>query len=100
MPFSPTKLFAGLVAAASTTVYTTPAATKVIVKEFLIANTSAVAATITVTVAGTALLSAYSIPANGFFPLEISYPLVPGDLIVLAAGTTNVLTCHITGVIY
>mgnify|MGYP001354190040 CR=1 FL=1 len=81
--------------------YTVPASTTAIVRHIHISNTSAGAATVTVSIgadaAGTRILDAISIPASGQLDLYGPYVMVAAEILQTNAGTTNVLNITING---
>ena len=92
-------------ATANTTLYTTPASTKTIVKEILLCNTDTVARTVTIkagaspaTGVSATLLSALSLSAGETKFISLSTVLEPGHLITGSASTGAVVSCTISGV--
>src|SRR5688500_17517623 len=88
---------------ASVTLYTVPAVTQAIVRNIHIVNTSATAATATLSIgvdaAGTRLLSAVSIPANSAYDWSGFIVTEAAETIRGQSGTTNVLTITVSGVL-
>lgn len=92
-------------ATTNATLYTVPAITKTIVKEIIISNTTATAATISLAINGTAataanlFLSGYSIPANDVRVFSLSTSLgTAADTVQGLQGTASALTVTISGV--
>ena len=87
----------------SVTLYTVPAATTVIVRNILIANTSATAATARLSIgadaAGTRILPDISIPANSVYDWSGFLVLAAAQVLAGQSGTTNVLAITISGVL-
>lgn len=81
--------------------YTVPGATTAVVKQILVANTTAGAATITIGINGTAdadvILSEVSIAANETYTLDTSIPLAAAETIDGLQGTSGALTVTIVG---
>lgn len=106
MPYTPKKLYTGQPGTTATTLYTAPASTSTIVKNILICNTTASAATITlsfVASGGSAgatnrIMSALEVTANNTVAFDLSGVLATGDFISALQGTSGALTLHITGV--
>ena len=92
-------------ATANTTLYTTPASTKTIVKEILLCNTDSVARTVTIkagaspaTAVSATILSALSLAAGETKFISLSTVLETGHLITGSASTGAVVSCTISGV--
>jgi hypothetical protein len=87
----------------SVTLYTVPGSTKAIVRNIIIANTSATAATARLSIgadaAGTRILPEVSIPANSVYDWSGFLVLNAGDTIRGQSGTTNVLAITVSGVL-
>lgn len=85
------------------TLYTVPAATQAIVRSIHIANTSGTAATATLSIgadaAGTRLLGAFSVPANGTYDWSGFLPVAAAETIRGQSGTTNVLTIVVSAIL-
>lgn len=91
-----------------TTVYTVPGATSAIIKEIVIANNTASAATLQISVvpsAGTAgdtnrIVNGVSFPANSISTIDLMIVMATGDFISIKQGTASALTCTISGVTF
>lgn len=68
-----------------TTLYTTAATETSIITNIIAANTSASAQTVTIAIAGTAILSGVSVPANSTTAIDLKVPLI-------ATGSTRTIT--------
>lgn len=90
-----------LVSNAAATKYTAPALTKTIVRHVHVANTSASAATFTMSLgadaAGTRLFDAISIAANSVFDWYCYLVVDVAEVIQAFSGTNNVLTLTLDG---
>lgn len=90
------------------TVYTVPGATSAIVKEIVIANVTASAATLSISLvpsAGTAgdtnrIVKDVSFPANSVSTLDIMEVMNTGDFISIKQGTASAITTTISGVTF
>lgn len=87
------------------TLYTSAASTQTIVKSVTLVNTTGTAATITLAINGTSdtaanhwLLSAYSVPPNGFVHIPVWEVLEATDTIQGKQGTSAAITATISGV--
>ena len=81
------------------TLYTVPAAKKVSVTSITLANTGSSTRTVTITLAGIAVISAYSLEAHETFGLSIAHVLYTTELIegFQTAGTdVDVLISGVT----
>lgn len=94
-----------LSATLTTTLYTTPGATKCIVKEIVLCNTDTSARTVTIrmgaspaTAASATVLSALSIAAGETKFITLSAVLETGHLITGGASVGSVVACTISGV--
>lgn len=104
--YTPAKLYVGQPTTSSTTLYTAPASTSVIIKQLVLVNTTNMAASVTlnhVASAGSAsaanqLIPALSIPANSIWTLDTSIVMNTGDFIAGLQGTSAACTVHIHGV--
>jgi hypothetical protein len=87
----------------SVTLYTVPAATTLIIRNIIIANTSAGAVTVRLSIgadaAGTRILPDVSIPANSVFDWSGFLVLATGQTLRGQAGTTNLLAITVSGVL-
>ncbi len=92
------KVLARTAAATSnTTLYTTPSSTTTIVTNIAVANTAASAATFTLNLNGTALLSGVSLAANTTAFFDLKQALATTQTITGSASATSV-NFHISGV--
>jgi hypothetical protein len=91
----------GVITNSAVTKYTVPASTKTIVRHIHVANTSAAAATFTMSIGanadGTQLWDAYSIPAQGYLDIWVYFVLEAAEIIQALSGTTSVLNLTIDG---
>lgn len=92
------KLYAGTPTTSSTTLFTSPASTKTIVKCIVIGNTTSTIANITLGFAGINLLTAVSIDPNDTMTIDLSLLLEAGETITGLQGTADALNVHISGV--
>lgn len=81
----------------NTTLYTTPSATTTIVTNIVVANTAASAATFTLNLNGTAVLSGVSLAANSTAFFDLKQALAATQTISGLASATTV-NFHISGV--
>lgn len=73
----------------ATTLYTTAATETAIITSIVLANTSASAQTATISVAGTAILSAVSVPANSTTTVDLKVPLIStGSALTITGGAS------------
>lgn len=104
--YTPKKLYTGQPSTSATTLYTAPASTTTIIKNIIICNTTATAATLTLNLvpsAGAAtsanrIMSALNVQPNDTVTVDLSGILATGDFISALQGTSSALTVHITGV--
>ena len=100
----PAKLsHSALTAALTTVLYTVPANTQVIVKEIILANTSAVPVPVTISAGSTTgvadrIVPASPVPANSTVVLSLSTVLNAGETITGGAATAAVVGAAISGV--
>lgn len=91
---------------AQATLYTNATALGAIIKEVIVNNTTATAATITLAVttsgaagaAANSILTAKSVPANDLIILALNTAMLNTDLITGAQGTASALTVTISGI--
>lgn len=90
-----------LVSNAAATKYTTPAATKTVVRHIHVQNPSASAVDLTMSIgadaAGTRILDGYPIDADSALDLWVYFVLEATEIIQAFAGTNNILTLTIDG---
>jgi hypothetical protein len=96
MATTPTALYRGAAATSSTTLYTT-STTTTIVTNMVVANTASSAATFTITLDGTAIISGASVAANSTAFFDLKQVLATGKVIAGYASATTV-NFHISGV--
>lgn len=89
-------LYRGNAATSSTTLYTTPAATTAVVTNIAICNTAATAATATINLDGTEVLSGITVGANSTAFLDLKQVLTTTKTITGLASATTV-RFHISG---
>lgn len=80
----------------SATVYTVPASTTTVVTNIVLTNTSSTVVTGTVNLAGVAILSAVTVPANGIFAFDLKQVLNASETIT-ALGSATGLRLHAAG---
>jgi hypothetical protein len=102
------KLYQGQPTTSFTTLYTVPGSTDVKVSAIVLCNTTAAAATATVSVVssgGTAgvaneIVSALSISANSVVVIDTSVYMTVGDFIAGLQGTSSAITLTVSGETY
>lgn len=86
----------------STDVYTVPSATTAAIRNIHIANTTASAATIRLSIGtigvGTALLYDFSVPANGTYDWSGLIVMAATEVLKAQGGTNNALCLTVSGV--
>lgn len=92
------NLYKGTLGTSSTTLYTVPASTKTIVKEIVLCNKTASAATATVSFGGINVVAGKSIPANDSLIIEYHSIMEAGTIIAGFAGTASTIDIYISGV--
>lgn len=106
MAYTPKKMALSNVASTvETTVYTAPAA-GAIVKQIIVANVTATAATISISIvpaAGAAgvtnrIMEQVSLAGNTVTTLDMTAVMVVNDFISIKQGTASAITSHISGV--
>lgn len=106
MAYTPKKMAISNVASTTeTTVYTAPAG-GAIVKQIIVANVTATAATISISIVpsgGTAgvtnrVMEQVSLAGNTTSTLDMTAVMANGDFISIKQGTTSAITTHISGV--
>jgi hypothetical protein len=94
-------LYQGQPSTSAATVYTSPSATQVVIKNIRIVNTSATATTIKLFQGGTAdsnvILPAVSIDAGGFAEFEGAITMAASTTIAAQAGANSSITLTIYG---
>lgn len=104
--YTPKKIYTGQPSTSPATIYTAPASTTTIIKNILICNTTASAATVTLNLVASGgsagvnnrILSTYTVTPNDTVAIDLSAVLSTGDFISAVQGTSSALTLHITGV--
>jgi hypothetical protein len=90
-----------LLSNAAATKYTVPPATRTTIRRILIDNPSGGIVTCTITIgadaAGTRILGAVPIPANGGLDLYGPFTLETGEILQAYAGSANVLVLLVNG---
>ena len=102
------RLYQGQPGTTVSTVYTTPASTDVAVKTILLCNTTALVATVTVSVVpsgGTAgitnqVLSALSVAGNSTITVDTTIHMTSGDFLAALQGTASAVTVTVSGETY
>ena len=89
-------LYRGAAATSSTTLYTSPASCAIAVENLAVTNTATSSATYTLNLAGVAIASAVSIPANTTHYIDLSQVLYNAETITGLASATSV-NFHISG---
>ena len=86
----------------STDIYTVPGSTTAILRNIHIANTTATAATIRLSIGtigvGTAILYDFSVPANGTYDWSGFLVMAAGEVLKAQGGTNNALCITVSGV--
>lgn len=93
---------------AETTIYTVPGATSAIVKQFILANVTALAATFSISLVpsggaagdGNRILKNLSLPATSITILDLMEVMDTGDFISTQQGTASSITCTVSGVTF
>jgi hypothetical protein len=104
MPYTETRFYKGQPATTDAALYTVPGGQKIIVKQVVIANTTATAATITLGVgtsstAANQFVPAVSIPANTVETLEMALVLTAAETLNGLQGTSSAITVMISGLL-
>lgn len=102
------KLYQGQPTTSFTTLYTVPASTDVKLASIVLCNTTAIIATVTisiVTAAGTAgvtneIVSALAVPANSTVTVDSPVYMSAADFIAGLQGTTGAITVTVSGETY
>ncbi|ANB56422.1 hypothetical protein GFC29_3138 [Anoxybacillus sp. B7M1] len=92
------RLYKGTAETSPTTAYTVPANTMTIVKNIVLTNKSASAATATVVIAGIEVVNNYSIDANDTVVIDLSLVMNATETITVQSGTTSAINVYISGV--
>ncbi|MCL6615560.1 MAG: hypothetical protein K6T39_00245 [Anoxybacillus ayderensis] len=92
------RLYKGTLGTSASTAYTVPTNTTTIVKNIMLINKTASAATATVTVAGIEVVYNYTVNANDFMVIDLSLVMSAGETITVQAGTANAINVYISGV--
>ncbi|OAT71867.1 hypothetical protein [Parageobacillus thermoglucosidasius] len=98
MAATPKRLYKGTAGTTSSTAYTVPANTTTIVKNIVLTNKSASAATVTVVIAGTEIINNYSIDPNDTISVDLSLVMSAGETITVQASAANAINIYISGV--
>lgn len=97
MANTPKALFRGSASTSNTTLYTVPSSTTTVITNIVITNTDSSAATFTISLAGTEIISSAAIEANSVATFDIKQVISQAETITaLASGTT--VNFHISGV--
>lgn len=91
-------IYKGTLGTASTTLYTVPASTTAIIKEIILCNKTASAATATITFDSWNIVAAKSIAANDTLVIELHSILETGKILAGLAGTASAIDCFISGI--
>lgn len=94
----PKKLYIGTPATTSATLYTVPASTTTILKNLILANSTATAAVVTINVGGKTLLNSYPVAANDTVVLDLSLVLNAADTVTGIQTTANAINVFLSGV--
>jgi len=97
MATTPTVLFRGAASTSSTTLYTAPSGTNVIVSEILVANTASSAATFTISMNGIVVIGGSSVPANSTAFFNVS-SVLPATQIIAGFASATTVNFSISGV--
>lgn len=96
MPVIPKNLTGGTLGTTSGTLYT--ASNKAIVKEIILCNKTATAATATLAIDGKTIVGGKPIAANDTLIIPLSSVVEVGKLITGSAGTASAIDYYISGV--
>lgn len=92
------RLASGTLSNANATLYTVPASTKTIIKSISLCNTSASPATITLSLNGIYVFSAYSLAANSYLHIPQFDQIIDAtELFEGLSGTDAVIDYYISG---
>ncbi|KFZ41893.1 hypothetical protein CS060_04185 [Anoxybacillus flavithermus] len=92
------RLYKGTAGTTATTAYTVPASTTTIVKNIVLTNKTASAATATITIVGIEIVNNYSVNANDTVVIDLSLVMQAAETITVQAGTANAINVYISGV--
>lgn len=92
------RLYKGTAGTSATTAYTVPASTTTIVKNIVLTNKTASAATATITIAGIEVINNYSVAANDTVVIDLSLVMSATETITVLAGTASAINVYISGV--
>lgn len=106
MATTPMKLWQGQPSTAAATEYTVPASTTAIIKNIVLCNTTATAATVTlymVTSGGTpgvanAIVYSYNVNPNDTIVIDGSFVMGAGDFLAAVQATASAITVTVSGV--
>src|SRR5437870_2744836 len=105
LTYTPKRMYFGTPGITDATAYTAPSATPAaIVKQIMMTNTTATAATLSIGLNGTAataanqIVAAVSVPASGVITLDLSLVLITGETLHILQGTASALNVIISGV--
>jgi hypothetical protein len=90
------NLYGGTLGTGSATLYT--ATNKAIVKEIILCNKTASAATATITFDGKSVIGAKSIAANDTLIIPLNSVIESGKIIAGLSGTASAIDCYISAV--
>lgn len=92
------NLFHGTLGITSASLYTVPTVTQTILKEIVLCNKTATAATATITIDGTNIIPAKSIPAYETYVVEFHSIVEASKIIAGLAGTASSIDIYISGI--
>jgi ATP-dependent protease ClpP protease subunit len=106
MPYTPARLYIGQPGTSNTTLYTVPSGKKAIIKQILLANTSASSVTITIYLvpsggtagAGNMIVSDITVNAKTVVTIDMAQVMNAGDFLVGVQSTSGAITVTISGV--
>lgn len=91
-------LYSGTLGTASATLYTVPASTTAIIKEIVLCNKTASAATATITFDGINIVNGKSIASNDTLVIELHSILATTKILAGLAGTDAAIDCFVSGI--
>ena len=91
-------LYGGTLGTASATLYTVPASTTAIIKEIVLCNKTASAATATITFDGINIVAAKSIAANDTLVIELHSIFAATKILAGLSGTASAIDCFVSGI--
>ena len=91
-----TKVFyRGAAATSNTTLYTTASTETAVITNIVAANTAGTAGTVTISIDGTAILSAVSVAANSTTAIDLKVPLISSGVAKTITGGASATTINL-----